>query len=46
MDVNFWHDRWESNQIAFHQSELNRFLICFSIVKLINTCPFSGISFF
>lgn len=27
MDANFWHQRWESNRIGFHQSEVNPLLI-------------------
>lgn len=27
MDVNFWHDRWESNRISFHNSETNPILV-------------------
>ncbi|WP_420547488.1 thiopurine S-methyltransferase [Curvivirga sp.] len=34
MDVDFWQDRWESNQIAFHQDEINRFLV--SHIGLLN----------
>lgn len=26
MDTQFWHDRWESNQIGFHQDEINSHL--------------------
>ncbi len=27
MDVNFWHQKWEKNEIAFHKSEVNPLLI-------------------
>ena len=27
MESTFWHQRWENNQIAFHETEGNRFLI-------------------
>lgn len=27
MDLKFWRDRWQSNQIGFHQSEYNRWLV-------------------
>lgn len=27
MDVNFWHQKWETNEIAFHQSEANPLLV-------------------
>ncbi|MCW8944743.1 MAG: thiopurine S-methyltransferase [Sedimenticola sp.] len=26
MEKQFWHDRWESNQIGFHQDEINHYL--------------------
>lgn len=27
MDTNFWHQRWEKNEIAFHESEVNPYLL-------------------
>jgi thiopurine S-methyltransferase len=27
MDANFWHQKWEKNEIAFHQSEANPLLV-------------------
>lgn len=27
MDANFWHQRWQSNQIGFHQSNVNPYLM-------------------
>lgn len=27
MDADFWHERWQSNRIAFHQDEFNRHLL-------------------
>jgi len=27
MEVSFWHQRWEENNIAFHKSEVNPFLV-------------------
>jgi thiopurine S-methyltransferase len=27
MDLDFWHERWQANQIGFHQSETNRHLL-------------------
>jgi thiopurine S-methyltransferase len=27
MDPDFWHERWQANQIGFHQSETNRHLL-------------------
>jgi len=27
MDTDFWHDRWQRNEIGFHQSEINRHLM-------------------
>jgi len=27
MDHNFWHDRWEKNEIPFHESEVNSLLV-------------------
>ncbi|MGQ8364563.1 thiopurine S-methyltransferase [Glaciecola sp. 1036] len=29
MEHNFWHDKWEKNQIGFHQKDINPFLIEF-----------------
>ncbi len=26
MDANFWHQKWQRGEIAFHQGEANRFL--------------------
>jgi thiopurine S-methyltransferase len=27
MDINFWHARWQANQIGFHQNEINSYLV-------------------
>lgn len=29
MDKDFWHTRWETNQIGFHQNEINPYLVRF-----------------
>lgn len=29
MDANFWHRRWEANQIGFHQSQVNPLLVTY-----------------
>lgn len=29
MDANFWHQRWQDNQIGFHQSEANPLLVSY-----------------
>ncbi len=29
MDAQFWHDRWASNEIGFHKSEANPFLVTY-----------------
>ena len=29
MDADFWHDKWEKNEIAFHQSEPNPLLVTY-----------------
>ena len=35
MDTKFWHEKWENNQIAFHASEANPFLVkYFGVLKL------------
>ena len=29
MDPEFWHERWASNRIAFHEGEANRLLVAY-----------------
>ena len=41
MDADFWHQRWQANQIGFHQSRVNALLAAF--VKTMNLAPGAGI---
>src|SRR5690349_18438288 len=35
MDAGFWHERWETNDIAFHKNEANPLLVrCFAALSL------------
>ena len=35
MDAQFWHERWEKNQIAFHEGEANAYLVAhFDVLAL------------
>jgi len=36
MDSQFWHDKWNSNQIAFHQAEANPLLVEYVDVLKLN----------
>jgi thiopurine S-methyltransferase len=39
MDASFWHQRWERGEIAFHESEVNPFLVAhFEKLKLAKGC--------